>query len=204
MSGFRPLSKLPGPAGPTASALSGVKDGRTWRFGTEDDVAWIRQGTTPGLTITSAIPPLFEAYATIVVPDTDQGRAEDFELILQLLREQSADQPWWLGYLETGGDDLVFSEARRTKLYAHWPYVLVEAGPEQAAQWRDPNSWRAPGPDLLFPADRSWLVSWLWDDDWRCVGGPAALIERFLDQRQLQTRLVRLGEDATPPGHLAR
>ena len=26
-------------------------------------------------------------------------------------------------------------------------------------------------PDLMFPADRSWLVSTLWDDDRTCVGG---------------------------------
>jgi hypothetical protein len=31
-------------------------------------------------------------------------------------------------------------------------------------------------PNLMFPADRSWLVSTLWDDDWTCVGGPAELV----------------------------
>jgi hypothetical protein len=196
----------PGVSGPTPSARSGTKDGRTWRFGTDADVAWIQAEISLGLTITSAIPPVFEAYATLVVPDKDQGRAEDFRLILQLLNEQSPNQPWWLGYLETGGDELVFPDARRTTLYSQWPYVLVEAGSEQAARWRqdDLSSWRAPGPDLIFPADHSWLVSWLWDDDWRCIGGSAALIARVLAEPRLQAQQVHLGEDATPPGHLAR
>ena len=47
---------------------SASKDGQDWRIGADADVAWIRAGTTVGLTITSAIPPIFEAYATIVVP----------------------------------------------------------------------------------------------------------------------------------------
>lgn len=49
-----------------------VRDGRRWRIGTDADVAWIVSGTSPGLTITSAIPPVFEAYATLVLPDNDQ------------------------------------------------------------------------------------------------------------------------------------
>lgn len=90
-------------------------------------------------------------------------------------------------------------------LYTGWRYVLVQAGPAEAVRWRhDPASWRAPGPDLVFPADHTWLLSWLWDDDWRCLGGPAALVDRFLDQPQLQVRRIDLGEDATPPGHVAR
>ncbi|MGY1805674.1 hypothetical protein ACI78T_20500 [Blastococcus sp. SYSU D00922] len=181
------------------------RDGRRWRIGTDADVAWIRAATPPGLTITSAIPPVFEAYATLVVPDKADGRSADADLVLRLLEEQSPHVPWWLGYLDTGSDDLVFPEAPRVTLYAGWDYVLVQAGPSEARRWRqDPTSWRAPGPDLVFPDDRSWLLSWLWDDDWRCLGGPAALVDRLLDQSQLQARLVGLGEDATPPGHVAR
>lgn len=158
-----------------------------------------------GLAITSAIPPVFAAYATIVVPDTDEARLEHSRVVLRLLTEQSGDQPWWLGYLDTGSNDLVFPDAPGVTLYANWKYVLVQAGPEQAAQWRhDPWSPRAPGPDLIFPVDRSWLLSRLWDDDWLCLGGPTALIERFLEPPQLFVRRVRLGEDATPPGHVAR
>ena len=181
------------------------KDGREWRLGSDADVAWIREGTALGLSITSAIPPVFASYATVLVPNKDERRTEDLDVLLRLLSEQSPDQPWWLGYLETGADDVVFPDAPRVTLYAGWPYVLVQAAPAEAGRWRgDLESWRAPGPDLIFPADHSWLVSWLWDDDWRCVGGPAALVDRLLDQPQLQARRVGLDEDATPPGHVAR
>jgi len=160
---------------------------------------------SPGLSITSAIPPVFAAYATIVVPDTNERRSENGRLVLHLLSEQSGDQPWWLGYLDTGpGVDLVFPDAPRVTLYANWEYVLVQATAEEAARWRhDLEDWRAPGPDLVFPADHSWLLSRLWDDDWRCLGGPTALIGRFLDEPQLLVGRVDLGEDATPPGHVA-
>lgn len=181
------------------------KDGRDWRIGTDADVAWIRAATPPGLAITSAIPPVFDAYATVLVPNKEMGRSADADLVLRLLAEQSPDRPWWLGYLETGADDLVLPDAPRVTLYAGWEYVLVQAGPGEARRWRrDLRSWRAPGPDLVFPDDRSWLLSWLWDDDWRCLGGPAALVDRFLAEPSLAVRRVALGEDATPPGHVAR
>jgi hypothetical protein len=91
-------------------------------------------------------------------------------------------------------------------LYAGWHYVLVEAGPEQAATWRrhDPGSFPNRAlPDVMFPADRSWLISALWDDDWSCIGGSARLVGRFLHHPDLRARPVALGEDATPPGHQA-
>jgi hypothetical protein len=40
--------------------------------------------------------------------------------------------------------------------------------------------WKGVLPNLMFPEDRSWLVSTLWDDDWTCVGGPAELIDKVL------------------------
>jgi hypothetical protein len=191
--------------GDDSSPVGFWKDGREWRIGGAADVAWIQGSTAPGLGITSAIPPFYAAYATIIMPDRNEGRSEHARLVLRLLSAQSGDQPWWLGYLDTGTDDLVFPDAPRVTLYAGWPYVLVQAGPAEAARWRhDLWSWRAPGPDLIFPADRSWLLSWLWDDDWQCLGGSTALVDRFLDQPQLRVRRVDLGEDATPPGHTAR
>jgi hypothetical protein len=74
------VADWPGPYGlgmasGMSTSLAGWKDGRQWRVGTDADVAWIRESTGPGLAITSAIPPVFAAYATIVVPDTDEGRA---------------------------------------------------------------------------------------------------------------------------------
>jgi hypothetical protein len=181
-------------------------DDTTWRVGTAAEVAWIVDGTSVGLTITSAIPPLFETYATVVLPYAGEGQEGHDRTVLTLLAEHTADQPWWLGYLDTGADDIVFPDAPMVTLYSGWRYVLVEAGPEQAGTWRDSRPWsfwKGVLPNLMFPADRSWLVSTLWDDDWTCIGGRAALIDSFLPHPGLQARAVTLGQDATPPGHQA-
>jgi hypothetical protein len=89
-------------------------------------------------------------------------------------------------------------------VYYGYGYVLAEAGPEQAATWRHTGwNWRLP--DLIFPADRSWLIATMWDDDWTCIGGPEDLVSRFLSHPELgpRARRVSLGEDAIPPGHAA-
>src|SRR5215468_6992891 len=184
-----------------------VKDEHSWRIGGSSAVAWIAVGTRTGLTIGSAIPPQYDDYATVVTPEAGRGTAEHDQAIIAVLNEHSPDQPWWLGYLDTGSDDVIFHDAPRVSPYAHvnWRYVVIEAGPEQALAWRSHDTCRFRSlPDLLFPADRSWLLSTLWDDDWRCLGGPAALIEAFLHQPQFDTRRVSVDEDATPPGHVAR
>jgi hypothetical protein len=202
---------LPGPGlDPEAPAkpagLPGrlAKDGSTWRIGTQAEVAWIASGTSIGRAITAAIPPAFESYATAVLPGSERQGKHD-QAVIALLSEHPAGQPWWLGYLDTGADDIVFPGAPMVTLYSGWHYVLVQAGPEQAATWRGngPGSWKGALPDLMFPADRSWLVSTLWDDDWSCIGGPAALVDGFLRHPDLQARPVMLGQDATPPGHQA-
>ncbi|WP_222853526.1 hypothetical protein [Fodinicola acaciae] len=186
-----------------------VRDGRHWRLGTPAEVAWIEAGTAVGLAITSAIPPVFEAYATILIPEAVDNQVERHEsALLSVLREHSADQPWWLGYLDTGADEVVFADAPRVNLYAEWPYVLVMAGPDQAATWRrwDCGSfWLGHLPNLMFPADRGWLLSTLWDDDWTCVGGSAALVDALTSHPELRSlsRQVTLDQDATPPGHRA-
>ena len=204
-----PLPRPPvNPDAPMPSAVLPVRrarDGSTWRIGTDAEVAWIANRTSMGRTITAAIPPVFEGYATIVLPYGDEQATHD-RAVLALLREQSAGQPWWLGYLDTGADDIVFPDAPKVTLYYGWHYVLVEAGPEQAATWRldDPRAfWPGVLPNLMFPADRTWLVSTLWDDDWTCIGGPAGLVGRFLRHPDLQARPVALGQDATPLGHQA-
>jgi len=166
-----------------------AKDGRTWQIGTDAEVAWIANGTSIGRTITAAIPPVFEAYATVVLPEGGQGQHQHDQAVLGLLREQPAGQPWWLGYLDTGADDIVFPDAPMVTLYPGWHYVLAQAGPEQAATWRESGPWsfwKGALPNLMFPADRSWLMSTLWDDDWTCLGGSAELVDRFLRHPDLQ------------------
>lgn len=203
---------LPGPgldpgarAKPAVPPVRLARDGRTWRAGTQAEVAWIASGTAPGRAVTAAVPPVFEAYATAVLPGNGEQQDKHDRAVTALLSEHSAGQPWWLGYLDTGADDIVFPGSPMVTLYSGWHYVLVEAGPEQAATWRGngPGSWKGALPDLMFPADRSWLVSTLWDDDWSCIGGPAGLVGSFLRHPDLQARPVTPGQDATPPGHQA-
>lgn len=181
-----------------------MRDGKPWRIGGQSDVAWIAQHTTIGLTIDAAIPLVFDAYATVVVAEDDAARRKQDRALVSLLTERSGELPWWLGYLDTGTEDVVFPDAPMVTLYSDWSYVLVEAGPEQAATWRaDRSSSFGALPDVMFAADRSWLVSRLWDDDWRCLGGPADLLDACRRDPDLRARPVSPGEDATPPGHVA-
>ena len=181
------------------------KDGRPWRIGTEAEVAWIRENTEVSRAITSAIPPVFEAYATLELPVSGDHHAavprEDsdryYDDVLAVLSGHSAARQWWLGYLETGSSDIVFYDVPKVRPGTNdaW-YVLVEAGPEQAHIWRDPEHDKGPLPDLMFPADRSWLVSTLWDDDWTCIGGSQGLVDAFLSHPDLRHRVREVDPSA--------
>ena len=73
---------------------------------------------------------------------------------MDILKVHTAPQPWWLGYLDTGGHDIVFDTAPQVTLYWDWSYVLVEAGPEQALTWRTGHirgGLLGALPDLFFP-----------------------------------------------------
>jgi hypothetical protein len=167
-------------------------------------VDWITGSVRPGRAITSAIPAGYARYATVVIPDGDAAKSVADAALVDVLRVHSAGRPWWLGYLDTGVADLVMPEAPKVAVYVGWPYVLLRGGPEQALSSRrnsDATPWHSALPELLFPDDRSWLVSTMWDDDWRCVGGPADLVEALLLSAHLDARAVTPDEDATPPGH---
>jgi hypothetical protein len=188
-----------------------VKGCRAWRIGDAAEVAWIRDGTSITKAITSAIPPTFDAYATLALPERWQKQQDRHDAaVIDLLTRHTARQPWWLAYLDTGADDVVFADAPRVTLYAHWEYVLVEAGPREAATWRTSDRgtfWKGALPNLMFPASRAWLLSTLWDDDWTCIGGGAALVDDLLHDSELGSRaqIVKLADDdATPTGHEAR
>jgi hypothetical protein len=176
------------------------KDGRSWRVGTPADVDWITRRTEPGFTITTAIPAVFDAYATFH-PAGGVSVAAQERAVVDVLAAHTTEQPWWLGYLDTGAHDVVFPRAPMVPLYADWRYVLVEAGPEQALTWRS-GHMRGDGmlPDLFFPADRSWLVSALWDDLWTDVGGSEALVSALHRDPVVRAHPVGPDEDALPPG----
>ena len=176
------------------------RDGRAWRLGSAADVAWI--GDRPnGCTVETAVPLVFEAYATCSPPKGTTAVTHERAVVAQLVAH-SGEQPWWLGYLDTGAHDVVFPAAPRVPLYWGWPYVLVQAGPEQALSWRTGHLRDGTGalPDLLFPQNRSWLVSALWDDAWTTLGAPAALVDALVRDPLAGARRVQPGEDVLPPG----
>lgn len=157
----------------------------------------------PGLTIASAVPPLFEAYATIVIPQENEEQIAQVDVLIGLLDAFPFAQPWWLGYLDTGSDDSPFPEMERVVVYTGWPYSVVQGSPEDARRLRL-GPWRV-GPDLIFPVDRSWFLTHMWDDDWWCFGGPGPLVDTLVAHRGLEARQVAsTDDDATPPGHVAR
>lgn len=176
------------------------RDGCTWRTGTAADVAWL-QGRPDGTTVATAVPPVFKAYAT-VHHDEPLPVQQHEQALVEVLRTHTPPQRWWLGYLETGAHDVVFPQAPRVRVYWDWPYVLVLAGPEQALSWRTGHMRHGEGalPDLLFPQDRSWLVTALWDDTWMCVGGPERLVAALVRAPGLHGRRVEPDDDSLPPG----
>jgi hypothetical protein len=95
-----------------------ARDGGTWRIGTDAEVAWIANGTSVSRASTAAIPPVFDACATVVLPDGDEEREHRDLAVSALLSEHSPSQPWWLGYLDTGVDDIVFPGAPMVTLYS--------------------------------------------------------------------------------------
>lgn len=173
-------------------------------LGGSEVVDWITSATTRGRAITSAIPAVYARYATVVIPDGDTPKSVADAALVEVLRAHIPAQRWWLGYLDTGVANLVAAGVPKVAVYAGWGYVLLEGGPEQALAVRhdsDVTPWHSALPELMFPRDRSWLVSTLWDHAWRCVGGPAALINALLSRRDLEVRAELPDGDMTPPGH---
>ena len=185
-------------------ARPGVAPGSPDPPGRSELVDWITDSTRRDGTMATAVPPGYARYATVIIPDDDVAKTLADAALVDVLQAHTPAQPWWLGYLDTGLADLVVPTAPRVAAYVGWPYVLLGGGPDQALTSRrngDCTPWHSALPELVFPRDRSWLVSTLWDDDWRCVGGPAALVGALLLRPELEARPVALDEIATPPGH---
>jgi hypothetical protein len=95
-------------------------DGADWSIGTRNEVAWITEGTSSGLAITAAIPPVFADYATLELPAQaadDEAREHD-RAVVALLERYAVSTPWWLGYLETGSSDIIFTDVPRVTPYS--------------------------------------------------------------------------------------
>lgn len=172
------------------------RDGKRWAIGNGDDVAWLDDAVDASAEKVSLVPPGFAAYCQLDLPERTPGSqvSHDRALVSRLSRAP-ASREWWLGYLEYGiGIDLPLSDAPRTKLFG-WDYVLVQAGAEQALNWRasePPIAWKGALPDVLFPADRSWVLVTDWDERWSGIGGTDGLVQSLLDDPELGPRTERV------------
>ena len=179
-----------------------VRDGRRWRIGTAAEVDWLA-GRPTGTSVVTALPTVFESYATLYVPEGSAPVPVHERAVVDTLAAHTAPQPWWLGYLDTGAHDVVFPEAPLVSLYFGWWYVLVEGGPSEALRWRTGHMRSGDGhlPDLVFPFDRSWCMTALWDDAFACVGGSADLVDALAEEPRAGLRRVSpADDDMTPPG----
>lgn len=136
----------------------------------DEDVAWIRRGTVVSETIRSAIPEGFDVYGLLDI--SEERPTED-----ALLAAVTADSNTQLvaGWIDRGpyppqpGDEHV--------LYSGWRYRFRRT---KASQLQGlPAEGDGGFPDLLFPPDRSWLISLLWDDSWRSVGASNEVARRI-------------------------
>jgi hypothetical protein len=192
------------------NAITRFKDGEEWRIGEQEDVAWVVEALARPASGTSPIPLTFSAYCEVALPrrKTRAQYAHD-QAMISVLRRPVPQQTWWLGYLDTNrlGDQAVFPDAPRVVLYKGWEYVLVGAGPDQALRWRESEGstapWKGALPDLMFPADRSWICSTLWDERRTWIGGSKALITAISDDEELapRTRIVRAEELVASAGN---
>jgi hypothetical protein len=170
-----------------------LRHGQQFPIGTDADVKFITDATIARTAIGGTIAPIYEAYCTVRLPDGNDAQElhEHEHAVIDILQRSTGQDRWWLGYLDTGAHDVVFPFAPRvTPFYGH-QYVLIKAGPQQAVAWRQ-QGWNWALPDLMFPQDRSWLLSTGWDDSWTCIGGPEWLISEFLRDTILGPRTERL------------
>ncbi|MEV4713780.1 hypothetical protein [Micromonospora sp. NPDC049374] len=69
------------------------KDGQGWRIGAAADVGWIAGHTTAGVSITTAIPPVFDAYATTYQSDDVTAGAYEHALVEGLITHTPGQPP---------------------------------------------------------------------------------------------------------------
>ncbi len=66
-----------------------VKDNRTWRVGTQAEVDWISTNTAAGHAIGSVLPPGFDAYALVVIPEEEAEQQAGESALLRVLGEHT-------------------------------------------------------------------------------------------------------------------
>jgi hypothetical protein len=137
----------------------------------DQEVAWLRQESTVFGTLRYAIPGGFEAYGALDLPRNISPIEEP--LLDTLASDES--EPLIAGWIDRGpwppppGDEHV--------LYSGWRYRLRRVAPSEVAGL--PTEGEGSFPDLLFPPDRTWLVSLLWDDAWRSIGASQIVADQL-------------------------
>lgn len=137
----------------------------------DEHISWIRHDGAAFGTLQYAIPGGFEAYGVLDLPQ-DIVPIED--ALLSTLGVSPADQVL-AGWIDRGpwpapaGDEHV--------LYTGWKYRLRRVPASELSGL--PTEGVGSFPDLLFPPDRSWLVSLLWDDSWRSIGTSQTTADRL-------------------------
>jgi hypothetical protein len=143
---------------------------------TDEDVAWIRDGTSVSRTIRSAIPDGYDVDGLVDLVE-DGGRTESRLLTALGI---AADEELVAGWIDRDG--LMTEAGDEHLLYATWRYRIRIVRTAELEGRLHPDV-HDDFPDLLFPRDRAWLVSTLWDDTWRSIGASEATareIERRL------------------------
>lgn len=135
------------------------------------DVDWLRLNNGAAGTLGYAIPGYFAVYGAMNLPD-EIAATED--RLLDALAPESGEE-LIAGWIDRGpwpppaGDEHV--------IYWDWKYRLRRV---QSSDLRGlPGEGERCFPDLLFPINRSWLVSMLWDDSWRSIGATRAVARRI-------------------------
>ena len=179
--------------------MKASKDGRNWQIGDEQTVEWIRSNTLGGNQVTAAIPPVFDRYATLM--PSARTAPEIFERKCVEVLSSTSNQAWWLGFLHTGAFPSPLPDAPEIELNYGWKYLFVKAGPPQALTWRTGNIRSGISgliPEIIFPEDRSWLLSGLWDDAWICVGCNESLLDALRNQQEILVHRVATTETLPP------
>jgi hypothetical protein len=118
-----------------------INDGVAWTVGGQAEVERIAEGTGSGPQITTAIRLDTPPTRTLTNAGRRTSPAIRTSSVAKILRlstccAATAARRWWLGYLDTGASDIVFWDVPKVTIYWGWEYVLVLAGPDQAASWR--------------------------------------------------------------------
>jgi hypothetical protein len=176
--------------------MKASRDGKDWQVGDDQTVSWIRSNTVGGGRITAAIPPIYPRYATLMPSAGTAPEVFERECV-EALEGCTPSQPWWLGFLHTGAFPSPFPDAQEVELNYNWEYLFVRARPPQALNWRRGNIRSGLDgliPEIIYPEDRSWLLSGMWDDAFICLGCDESVLNTLRNHEEISVDEVSVNE----------